>query len=346
MVHTGGSWEEVKSLSDKVGRTFDLYEELFQVDEEALPQLLVLVRLGAGENLGESDEWPAIYRTGPARIIFYEPPDDALLMHEVAHHFIPSRLGPSVPPCVNEGVATWLGWSAVGEGGLILGEISVEHSRVAQRAAREGRLIALRDLFAIEGPEFYEGYRKRLHYSQAWAFVHFFFTAYLSEDLPFHRKLDRLGGLTPAQLDALDPAFGDYCRTFPILETLLDGLRSDDDVRCQSAAFRLGLFQSAEPVDRMLHIALDSSREPEVRRVALLAVGIVFLGPEGNAVRERFVAALGALGHDPAEMIRTIAQELSDAVEQGDASLIQTRFGAVGCNTAFYPAGKFKVSGG
>jgi len=346
MVHTGGSWDEVKSLSDKVGRVYDLYGELFQVEEQTLSQLLVLVRIGAGENLGESEEWPALYQTDPTRIIFFEPPDDALLLHEIAHHFLPARLGPSIRPCVNEGVATWLGWSAAGERGLILGEIAVEHSRAARRAARKGQLIALGDLFAIDGKEFYSGRRKGLHYSQSWAFVHFFFEEYLSDDLPFHRKLDRLAGLTPTQLDDLDPAFVAYCRDFPILESLLDGLRSDDDVRCQSAAFRLGLFQSAEPVDRLLHIALDPSRAPEVRQVALLSVGIIFLGPEGSAVRERFGAALRALVHDSSELIATTARELSDAVEQGDASLIQTRYGAVGCNTDFYPAGKFKVSGG
>ena len=346
MVHTGGSWDEVKSLSDEIGRVFELYEELFHTPEQTLPQLLVIVRIGTGENLGESEEWPALYQTDPTRIVFFEPPDDALLLHEIAHHFLPARLGPSIPPCINEGVATWLGWSAVGERGLILGEIAVEHSRVARRAAREGQLIALRDFFAIDGDEFYSGRRKRLHYSQSWAFVHFFFQEYLSGDLPFHRKLDRLAGLTPTQLDDLDPAFSAYCRDFPILETLLDGLRSHDDVRCQSAAFRLGLFQSAEPVDRLLHIALDPSRAPRVRQVALLSVGIIFLGPEGNAARERFGAALRVLVHDSSELIRTTAKELSDAVEQGDPSLIQTRYGAVGCNTDFYPAGKFKVSGG
>lgn len=346
MVHTGGSWDEVKELSDKVGRVFDIYEDLFQVEAEALSQLLVLLRSDVGENLGESEEWPALYETDPTRIVFFEPPDDALILHEVAHHFIPARLGPSVPPCINEGLATWLGWSAMGSDGLLLGEIAVEHSRVVKRAAGERRLVPLREFFSIGRHEFYRGKLTRLYYSQAWAFMHFLLQEYLSPDLPFHRKIDRLAGLTPAQLDAIEPEFVAYCSSFPILDILVDGLRSENDVRCQSAAFRLGLYQSAEPVDMLLHIALDPSREPEVRRVALLSVGIIFLGPEGNAARERFTSALGALSRDRSEMIRVIAQELSDAVRQGDAALIQKRYGNLGCNTDFYPAGKFKVSQG
>jgi len=344
MVFSDESWEDVKALSDEIGAVFALYSALFQVDERDLGQLFVRMEIrGAADGAGGED-YPALYRTNPARIFFLKQPDRALLLHEIAHHFIPARLGRAQPTCLNEGLATYLGWSAVGESGLIPGEIAVEHSRVARRAALAGGLIPLADFLAVSPEEFYTLEQRSLNYSQAWAFVYFLLHEHLPQDLPFHAKIDRLRETAPADLAALDADFKAYCREFPALDALLNGLGSNDDVRRCSSAFRLGLLQDGRAADPLLDLALNPEESPAVREVALLAAGVIFLGPDGEAAWVRFQSAIRSLANDPDPGMREGARLLTAAVQRGDAAAIQKRFGAAGCNTPFYPPGRIRVT--
>jgi|GEM_PF-3299642 len=349
MVLSDENWENVKALSDRVGDVFRFYSDLFQVTEESVPQLEITVTgsrpgvQGSDAGTGSADEYPALYRAAPPRIVFRRPPDGSLVLHEVAHHFILLRTGRRLATCLNEGLATYLGWLAVGENGPILGDVALEHGRTAQRAARAGKLIPLATFAAMPAERFYAPQMKKMHYSQAWALVFFLLHSYWSDDLPFHEKVDLIADITAEELTRLEPAFTSFCRGFPARQLLEERLASRDEVCCCSAAFRLGLLQDRRASDPLLAIARDRSRAAKVRVVALWAAGIIFLGPDGAEAGESFFAALHELEQDSDAAVEEHAKELRLAVERGDASTIQSRYGAIGCDTPFYPAGRIKV---
>jgi len=343
-------WEEVKTLSDRISRIFALYGGLFGVDENALPPLVIeikkekpVVEKEAGANNIVAEPYPALYRTGPARIIFKGPPDDGLLLHEIAHHFIIASFDPSPPSWLNEGLATYLGWSALGEKGIVAGEIAVEHCRVVKDAAANGGLVPFSDFLRMDSKKFYRKEGQELHYSQAWALVYFLLHEQMDEGLPLDEKLKRLDSLTTSVLFDLEPDFCVFCREFPVLDLLMKGLMSRDAVRIRSSAFRLGLLQDPASMTALLDLALNPSAEPEVREVALYAAGMVFLGSGSDTVRDRYFSALRALRRDSSTAIRRAARDLLKAVREGDAVWIQVRYGAIGCDSEFYPAGGFKV---
>lgn len=344
MIISEEPWEELKSLSDGVGEIYDLYGALFQVDTAELPQLWIKVESGAGRPPGWDEEYPAFYRTRPPRIRFLWPPDRSLLLHEIGHHFIMARVDEPFPVCINEGLAAYLGWSAFGEDGLILGEVAVEHSRTVRAAVLQGGLIPLQEFMTMPPERFYDPEHRMLHYGQAWAFVYYVLHSCLPQNRPFHTKIDWLTELTPDAAAAMEPAFVEFWRNFSVRDLLVAQLADPSVIRCQSAAFRLGLLQDPSAADALLRVAQDAKRPVSLREVSLLAASVIFLGPEGHSVRVPYRSVLRDLGMDGTETMRSLAADLAAAVEAGDAGAIQSRFGAVGCDSAFYPAGSFKVS--
>jgi hypothetical protein len=344
MIISEEPWEELKSLSDGVGEIYDLYGALFQLDARELPQLWIKVESGAGRPPGWVDEYPAFYRTDPPRIRFLWPPDRSLLLHEIGHHFIMARVEEPLPVCINEGLAAYLGWSAFGEDGLLLGEVAVEHSRTVRAAALQGGLIPLRELMTMPPQRFYDSEHRMLHYGQAWAFVRYVLHSCLPQNKPFHLKVDWLAKLTPDAAAAMEPAFVDFWRNFSVRDLLVSQLEDRSVIRCQSAAFRLGLLQDPSAADALLRVARDARRPVSLREVSLLAASVIFLGPGGHSVRVPYRSALRDLEQDGTETMRSLASDLAAAVAAGDAGAIQSRFGAAGCDSPFYPAGSFKVS--
>jgi hypothetical protein len=338
------SWEELKALSDRVGEVFRVFGELFRVDEEDLSLLRISVEPEAVIDDGNGGDYPALYRSNPPGIVFRTLPDNSLLLHEIAHHFVLARRGAFPAVGLNEGLATYIGWSAMGKDGVILGQIAVEHCRIAGEAAREGRLIPLDEFARMGAKEFYRPERKKLHYSQAWALVYFLLHEILPREQPFHEKCDAICELSLEELGGLDERFTAFWREFSAIDTLTAGLASKDDIQARSSAFRLGLLQDGGAAGSLLAVARDTTRKPEVREVALCAVGIIFLGSDGSRIHVNFITLLEALKHDRSERLRRTAGELQLAVERGDVPTIQTLFGRNGCGSAFYPAGGFRVS--
>lgn len=343
-VVTSGDWDDVKRLSDRVAKIFRLYSQLFGVKAEEMEFLSLTVEQspGRGGTRG-GDDYPALYRSDPPRIEFNTPPDLELLLHEMAHHFIEVSFDGLPAPWLNEGLATYLGWSAVGPDAMIPGEIAVEHLRTVRRAALAGRLVPLRIFLDLDPAAFYNGKNRDLHYSQAWALIYFLLHDVFDPGKSIQARIEELKSLSREKLVALESVFTAFCCEFSAAVILQEGLASRDVVRSRSAAFRLGLLQDEAAMENLLHVARDPTRLPEEREVALLAAGMILLGPEGASVSGIFFKALAALEKESNDLVRRAAGQLRAAVRRRDASAIQSRYGAVGCDTDFYPAGGFKI---
>lgn len=343
-VVTHGDWADVKRLSDRVAKIFTLYSSLFGVEAGEMDFLSVKVKQNPTfVGVPGEDEYPALFRLDPPRIEFNTQPDLGLLLHEMAHHFIVESFGGLPPPWLNEGLASYLGWSAVGEDAMIPGEIAVEHLKSVKRAALEGGLIPLRDFLDLGPAAFYERGSRDLHYSQAWAFIYFLLHRVADRGDAAQARISALESISRKELLAMEPDFLAFCRGFSALDTLMEGLGSRDVIRSRSAAFRLGLLQDKGAMKELLHLARDPTRLPEEREVALLAAGMILLGPDGKSVTESFFKSLEALEKESNDLVRSAAVDLRGAVRERDASVIQKRYGAVGCDTDFYPAGRFKI---
>jgi len=137
------------TYADSTARTVDCvlkhYNTLFGVPAERVEPLTLI--LGSKKAVYGIHEFPALYQNSTGSIHFQRQPDTMLLLHEIAHHFVKMRLGKKIPIWLNEGIATYLGWSAMDEEHLVIGEIPVIHFKTLKEMSHNHSLIPLDRFF-------------------------------------------------------------------------------------------------------------------------------------------------------------------------------------------------------
>lgn len=340
VIHSDNGREEAREVARKVDVILDHYQGLFGLSEEEVDQLLIFLENQEGD-YGHG-EYPALYRNSTRSIHFQRKPDTMLLLHEVAHHFIRIRLH-DPPVWMNEGLATYLGWSAIDDEHISTGEIPVVHYKTLQRMGSTGQIEPLSSFLDLAPSSFYEPEESGRHYSQAWGIVFFLFHGALPKELTFSEKLDRLAALSRAELVAMEPSFRTFCTEFSAVQMMKERLYSGRTLVRLSSAFRLGLLQDAAAMGALLQVAEDRREEPEVRVVALHAAAMVVLGTDRIGVQERFMRSLHRIrGRQEAE-VESAVSSLVSAIREGDEMKVAMLFAALSWDEAFYPAGHLIV---
>ncbi len=343
ILHAGGDPVQYEEYGEIIGKIMAHYETLFRVKGEEVDALRIVIE--SRDRTFESAAYPALYRSENRTIYFKERPDCMLLLHEIAHHFIQVRLG-DTPLWLNEGLATYLGWSAMGENRLIVGEIPIIHYKTLKEMERKGTLLPLEDLFALTASEFYQVGMNRQHYSQAWGFIFFLLHGAISDRLSFSSKLERIVRMEPRELLALDEPFRRFCRDYSATQTLKERLASGPALRRLSSAFRLGLLQDDAALDVLIRTALNRTEDVSLRMVALYAGAMIILGSENWKGRWMFTNAVYELKYRSPPAIRQAAILLSDALQGGDGEAVTSCFAELGSGCSFYPAAHFVVKEG
>lgn len=329
--------------ADTVDRILAHYHSIFQVQAQDLPSLTI--ELGDLSEEYKAGDHPALYQSSTGRIRFLRKPDTMLLLHEIAHHFIVTYLG-DIPVWLNEGVATYLGWSAIDADHLALGEIPVTHFRTLRMLCRSEKLMPLKEFLILGSSAFYEKSKSADHYSQAWGFVFFLLHGKMSRNQSFRESLDRIQSMSFDELVALEPDFHFFCRNFSAVQMMTERLDSGDPLRRLSNAFRLGIYQDSSSLDSLLLVAQNGRREEKLRIVALYAAAMIVVGPEGSMEKARLTAVLHRLIHRATPGLSRAAKGLLDDLSRGETAGIVTRFASLNNECTFYPAANFLVADG
>ena len=193
VIHGQGKDGDEKDLAREVERIFRYYGNLFGVREGEIPRLAIY--LDSRDADFESEQYPARYETTPPSIHFHREPDSMLLMHEIAHHFIQTRLG-SVPTWLHEGLAVYLGWSAMDDKRILVGEIPVAHYKTLKTSLREETLYPFSKILSLSHESFYHEGQSTRFYSESWGIVFYIFHGYLPPRLSFNAS----GSMAPDEI--------------------------------------------------------------------------------------------------------------------------------------------------
>lgn len=341
VIHSRGkSQDEIEALSKDVDLIFGYYKTLFRVPDEQVWKLHI--HLEEHDTDYEYDDYPALYRSSTQSIHFCRVPDRMLLLHEIAHHFIRIRMG-EPPVWLDEGMATYLGWSAMDEDRIVVGEIPVAHFKTLKTCGRDRTLLPLEDLFALSPAEFYSDEDNLLHYSQSWGFVFYLFHVYLDPWRTFSTRLDMLERMNDEEFLVLERPFHRFCRDFSAAQMMRERLYSGIHLRQLSSAFRLGLLQDESTVEDLLDVAMNHTRDELLRCVALHAGAMIVVGTQSWRGRARLAEVLDDLNRQSKEPIHEAARNIHEAIKRGDRREITSRFAEFGQGCAFYPASHFLI---
>jgi hypothetical protein len=340
VIHSDNGEEEAREVAAKVDGILDHYERLFGLRDEEVDQLMIFLETKDGAY--EHGEYPALYRNSTRSIHFQRMPDTMLLLHEIAHHFIRIRLH-DPPVWMNEGLATYLGWSAMDSEYLSVGEIPVVHYKTLQRMSRNGEIESFSAFCDLAPAAFYEPDHSGRNYSQAWGIVFFLFEGVFPRGLCFSEKLDRLAAMPPEELVALEPSFRTFCREFSAVQMMKERLYSGRTLVRLSSAFRLGLLQDEAAMGALLQVAEDRREPPAVRVVALHAAAMIVLGTDRLSLQDRFMRSLFRIRARHESEVDDAVKKLIGAIREGDEMKVAMLFAGLSWDGAFYPAGHLIV---
>ena len=300
------------------------------------------IRLDREDAIFASDEFPALYESATSSIHFHRQPDLMLLLHEISHHFTDHVL-PHAPLWLNEGLATYLGWSAMDGERILTGDIPVVHYKALKELARENRFVPFQRFLDLDHEAFYSSENHLKHYTQAWGIVFFFFQHRMGETLSFADKLDALAGMDREALLDLESDFRHFAETFDATAFFEERLDSKNYGRRLSAAFRMGLLQDEGGIDSLLAHALDRHRDLRFREICLYSAAMTALGTSRRVIKDRVMVALLRLADDSSPRLREIVRDLNRAFKEMDREAIARRFQELGALGGFYPAGRFSI---
>lgn len=337
---------ESDSRADSTAKTVDRvlkhYSTLFGVPLDRVEPLNLI--MGSRKTAYGVDEFPALYQISTSSIHFKREPDTMLLLHEIAHHFVKMRLGRKVPLWLNEGIATYLGWSAMDEDHLVIGEIPVIHFKILKEMSRDQTLIPLDEFFSMSAAEFYDPAFSRQHYSQAWGFVFYMLHGNLIGNRSFREKLDLLAEIPESRLVANEEMFVRFCRDFSAAQMMCERLDTDLMIRRLSCAFRLGLLQDESSLDTLMEVARDRNHEDKLRMVALYAGALIALRNMPSIEEEELKRFLLCLKHREHARISVEAGILHARIEQEKLKSIFQDFVSLNTDHSFYPTSRFSMS--
>jgi hypothetical protein len=339
-IRSTGDSEHVRHVRSVVENIIGHYCELFTLDESKIP--LITIVLDDEEGAYDPEEHPALYRISTGSIHFRRKPDTMLLLHEIAHHFIFHRWG-EVPIWFNEGLATYLAWSAMDGDHIVVGEVPVLYFRNLRTLARQGGLMPMAEFLSCPSARFYDSARSAGNYAQAWGLIFYLLHGRFPFKGSFHAELDRIHGMTEAELVDLESSFLQFCRRYSAVQLMVERLDSRDPLRKISSAFRLGLMQEEGGLDALLKLARDGRQKADLREVALYAGAMIVMGSEGGNDRSSLYKTLGILRHHSTPELRASAEILLDAFFREKVDEIVAHFAALGREQTFYPAARFIV---
>jgi hypothetical protein len=339
-IRSTGEPEYTRRIHATVENIIMHYWSLFAVQDVRIPRITIV--LGGEEDDYDPEEHPALYDTSSSSIHFRRKPDTMLLMHEIAHHFIRFRLG-EVPVWLNEGLATYLGWSAVDRDHIVLGEVPVVYFRTLRALAREGALMPMEEFLTCTAKRFYESSQSAGNYAQAWGFIFFLLHCKMPSNGSFHSKLDRINRMSESQMIAMESSFIKFCSEYSAVQLMVERLESRDLLRKLSNAFRLGLLQEGGALDALLKLARDQEEESPLREVALFAAAMIVMRSRDGQERSLLYQTLGVIRHQGVMELREAAEILLDAFFREEVGEIVARFAALGSEQTFYPASRFIV---
>src|SRR5262245_22071763 len=342
-LRSSGEIERVNQLATRIGFVFDLYERMFQIDAKSLPHLEVVDLVPAGEvRVGEED--PGRYEGRASRITLQETPDDELLLHELAHHFI-RAIEDHPRPWVNEGLAVYLGWSAVGYDRIVPGELPLHHVVEIQALVREGKVLPLRDLLRLEPADFYvsDARARGQLYTQAWALTYYLVHEKLI-DQPFGLQVRALLHMGDDDIIASQREFRQYWLEFSLSQELKKRMRSRDPLKRRMAAVEAGLVGDMRGLGPLIRMSMDSKEEPSSRMVALQAIGAIAVqrtDEELDPVRGNLLDLLTGVRHDADLALAETAARLAGALAAGDKHQLYYRFAERLAEDPVYPSRTF-----
>ncbi|MEW6744235.1 MAG: hypothetical protein AB1486_15895 [Planctomycetota bacterium] len=276
IIHTNGEAGRLPPIAARAAFICGVYEDLFGLQTAALGPLEIIDTVPAGEvRVGTLD--PGSYEGRSRRIVLRDTPDDELLLHEIAHHFI-RGLRERTAPWINEGLAVYLAWSAVGEEEIAPGGLPIHHVQEVVELAACRRLRPLSVLTGLRPADFYtevEEQRTR-NYSEAWAAVYFLVEEALPRE-PMPRRLRSLLAMTPSQVAALEERYERFWRKFDILAELKSRLSSSKALERHLAAILLGIVGDPHAIPPLMHLASKQDESRSVRLAALRGVGTILL---------------------------------------------------------------------
>jgi hypothetical protein len=330
----------VDEIALRITFIFNQFEDLFQIHVADLAHLEVIDVVPEGEvRIGEND--PGRYDAKSNRIILQETPDDELLLHEIAHHFI-GALEQSPKPWANEGIAVYVGWSAVGEDRIVQGELPLHHVLEAKKLLEEGKALSLRELMNLDPSDFYVAdvqTRGRL-YSQSWALVFFLIRQRMSH-LPFATQVRSILRMTKEEVGSLEAEFRYFWREFSPVQELKRELLSRDWLRRRMAAIQLGLLGDIRGVAPLMHVASDVTEDFRTRLASLNAIATIAVQrPRGEieAVRSLILDGLVHVRQEHDLTIAETAARLSGALKSMDKETLLQRFASQLANDPVYPS--------
>ncbi|MFH1999043.1 MAG: DUF1570 domain-containing protein [Planctomycetota bacterium] len=320
------------------------YCNLFDIPNDRLdPLTIVLGSRKAGYGV---DEFPALYQCSTSSIHFHRQPDTMLLLHEIAHHFVKMRYGDRIPIWLNEGIATYLGWSAMDEDHLAIGEIPVIHFKTVKEMSLVQKFIPLDHFLGMKATEFYDSSHSARHYSQAWGLVFFMLHGFFPDYYSFRRKLDLIAEMPEAELAKYEPLYQRFCRDFSAAQLMQERLYTDMPVRRLSSAFRLGLLQDDGSLESLLRQVRNRDNDKRFRIVALYASAMIAIRASDPEAGEELKLVLLTLKYQPKEEISSEAGELHAELERDELKKIVRDFVSLSDGSGFYPASRFRGDGG
>lgn len=332
--------EELEAFDRDIGLIFANYKRLFRKRNHELAPLTIF--LDWETRVFGADEFPALYQKTTQSIRFHRKPDLMLLLHEIAHHFIENS-GVETKVWMNEGLATYLGWSALDGERIITGEIPVVHYKTMKGLIKEGHITPLAEFIELEQSQFYDEVKNNSNYTQAWGLIFYLFNAYFQSNLSFYEKFNKMLSMTPEQIAKADQGFREFWEGFSAVELMTKRLRSAVYLRRLSSAFRLGLMQDEAGIQPLVDVAMNRMKDVRFRVVSLYALSMIALGSGKNNVKLDLMATLRVLRNHVSPRVKECASELYDAVKNNHKKKITDKFAEIGHIGGFYPAGRFTV---
>jgi hypothetical protein len=244
---------------------------------------------------------------------------------------------------LNEGLATYLGWSAMEKDRIWVGEIPVIHLKTLKRLTRNGDLLPLEELLDLTHETFYRKAFHKAHYSQSWGFVFFLLHGHMRPHLSFNERLKRLEQMNRRELLALEKPFQNFCRNFSGLQLMKERLDSASLPRQLSSAFRLGLLQDDGAMGALTQLAMNRNQNTLLRVVALYASAMISSATMDWEVKEELLETLDALRYQDSPEIQDAVRQIYSALRVGDRRRIAQLFNSLHHGACFYPAARFLV---
>ncbi len=137
---------------------------------------------------------------------------EQVLRHEGFHQFAWRRIGPTLPPWANEGLAEYFAEAIVIDGNLKTGQVNARRLRQARSAVRAGRHVPFEQMLTLDNAAWAEAVAATdgggaLLYDQAWSMAHFLINARPKLREAFAEYLSRLSHGATAR-EAFVRAFG------------------------------------------------------------------------------------------------------------------------------------------